>query len=98
MFDCMSNCIHLKACRRIQAIGRSHRLLVPRYCSEKCSAYVDGQEHFYVTPDDAISYARSNYDGYHDPYDVYCSSDFGIRGQSLLDIVNDLQSGEEGEG
>lgn len=39
MFDCMEDCIHLKACRRVQAIGRKHRLLVPRYCTEDCTAY-----------------------------------------------------------
>ena len=39
MFECMDDCVHLKACRRIQAIGRKNRLLVPRYCTEECSAY-----------------------------------------------------------
>lgn len=38
-FDCMEDCIHLKACRRLQAIGRKHRLMVPRYCTEDCTAY-----------------------------------------------------------
>lgn len=35
----MNDCIHLKACRRVQVIGRKHRLLVPRYCTEECTAY-----------------------------------------------------------
>lgn len=39
MFECMNDCIHLQACRRVQAIGRKHRLLVPRYCTEECTAY-----------------------------------------------------------
>lgn len=39
MFECMEDCIHLKACRRVQAIGRKHRLIVPRYCTENCTAY-----------------------------------------------------------
>lgn len=39
MFECMEDCIHLKACRRVQAIGRKHRLIVPRYCTEDCTAY-----------------------------------------------------------
>ena len=38
-FDVMDDCIHLKACRRVQAIGRKHRLMVPRYCTEECTAY-----------------------------------------------------------
>ena len=43
-FECMDDCVHLKACRRVQKIGRSHRLLVPRYCDEECSAYVGADE------------------------------------------------------
>ncbi len=43
-FDCMEDCIHLKACRRVQAIGKRHRLLVPRYCTEECTAYVSENE------------------------------------------------------
>ena len=43
-FDCMEDCIHLKACRRVQAIGRKHRLMVPRYCTEECSAYRNADE------------------------------------------------------
>ena len=39
-FSCMDDCIHLHACRRIQAIGRKFRLNVPRYCSEDCSCYL----------------------------------------------------------
>lgn len=42
MFDCMEDCIHLKACRRIQKIGRSKHLVVPRYCDEDCTAYQTG--------------------------------------------------------
>ena len=44
MFDCMEDCIHLKACRRVQAIGRKFRLQVPRYCTEDCTAYKSGDE------------------------------------------------------
>jgi len=43
-FDCMDDCIHLKACRRIQKIGRTHRLMVPRYCTEECSCYISRDE------------------------------------------------------
>ena len=44
MFDYMEDCIHLQACRRVQAIGRKHRLLVPRYCTEDCTAYKSKNE------------------------------------------------------
>ena len=40
MFECMDDCIHLRACRRVQSIGKRLRLMVPRYCTEECSAYV----------------------------------------------------------
>ena len=44
-FECMDDCIHLKACRRVQIIGRTHRLLVPRYCTEDCTAYEPAKSH-----------------------------------------------------
>lgn len=40
----VDDCIHLKACRRVQAIGRAHRLMVPRYCDYECNAYVGVKE------------------------------------------------------
>ena len=43
-FECMDDCIHLKACRRVQQIGKRHRLLVPRYCTKECSAYRSSQD------------------------------------------------------
>ena len=58
-FSCMEDCIHLHACRRVQAIGKKHRLLVPRYCDENCDCFlsVDAQTNC-VRLDDAISYAH----------------------------------------
>lgn len=85
MFDVMEDCIHLKACRRIQRIGKKYRLNVPRYCTEECTAYQSGNTGNYITVDDAINYARSGYVGRGDPYDVYCSID--VDGMTLKDIL-----------
>lgn len=35
----MEDCIHLKACRRLQKIGKSYGFTFPRGCKEKCTAY-----------------------------------------------------------
>ena len=62
-FEVMDDCIHLKACRRVQAIGRSHRLMVPRYCTEDCSAYTKIDD-IDETIKDAIEWAfRRGQDG-----------------------------------
>lgn len=65
MFECMDDCVHLKACRRIQAIGRKHRLLVPRYCTEECSAYRNIND-IVKEVDEAIEWA---FDAGRDGYD-----------------------------
>lgn len=88
MFECMEDCIHLKACRRIQAIGRKYRLSVPRYCTEECSAYVCANSESYITVDEAINYARQGADGIrsgYDSYDVYTSCD--LNGMTLGEII-----------
>lgn len=92
MFDCKEDCIHLKACRRIQAIGRKHRLLVPRYCTDDCTAYVSGKEGNYVSVGEAVSYARNGADsirGGYDSYDVYCHCD--LCGMTLGEIVYGME-------
>lgn len=88
-FEVMEDCIHLKACRRIQRIGMSHRLMVPRYCTEECTAYVSGETDGYLTAEEACRVARRQYDGPYDSYDAYCPDDFQTK--TLLEIVNDLQ-------
>ena len=55
-FEYQNDCIHLKACRRVQAIGRKHRLMVPRYCTEECTAYI-GEDEITKELDDAITWA-----------------------------------------
>ena len=39
----MERCIHLKACRRVQAIGAKNGHQFARHCDENCTAYVDGE-------------------------------------------------------
>lgn len=90
-FDCMNDCIHLHACRRIQAIGKKHRLLVPRYCTEDCDCYCSGKT-LVCSAKEAIEYARigasSILSGY-DTYDVYCTSDIGIELQEFIDKIEE---------
>lgn len=88
-FECMNDCIHLKACRRVQAIGKRYRLLVPRYCTSECTAYISGEKYAFLTPNEACDVARYEYDGHSDPYDVYCPWDFPS--QTLGEIINGLQ-------
>lgn len=90
-FECMEDCIHLKACRRIQAIGRKHRLMVPRYCDKDCTAYQSGNDGGYLTVEQAWEIAVSQYDGKHDPYDVYAHSDFPSM------TIKEILDAEEGE-
>lgn len=89
-WDYMENCIHLKACRRLQKLARQMRFQLPRYCTEECSAYVDGSNGSYVSTDEAISYARGGVEsirGGYDSYDVYCSGD--LCGKTLSELVNE---------
>lgn len=55
-FEVMDDCIHLKACRRVQAIGKKHRLMVPRYCTAECNAYTS-MDAVFETVKDAIEWA-----------------------------------------
>ncbi len=92
-FSYMEDCIHLHACRRVQAIGRKLRLMCPRYCDENCECYLsEDTATEYVSIHDAISYAR---DGIHsiqsgyDSYDVYCSAD--LNGVTLGEILEEAE-------
>lgn len=92
MFDCMDDCIHLKACRRIQAIGRKNRLMVPRYCTTDCTAYVSGKGGNYISVSEAVNYARSGADSIrsgYDSYDVYCFCD--LSGMTLGEILDSME-------
>ena len=93
-FACMDDCIHLKACRRIQQIGKKYRLNVPRYCTEDCTAYQSRDANTnYVSIDTAINYARDGVgsirDGY-DMYDVYCKGDlYGVTLGEIFDYISE---------
>lgn len=81
-FSCMEDCIHLKACRRVQAIGRKHRLLVPRYCSADCSAYVSGEVIVnYTSLESAELYHRYGEE----------SSWYALGGTALKEVLKDAE-------
>lgn len=44
MFDYMDDCIHIKACRRVQKIGKAHGHSFGRSCNEDCTAYTSKDE------------------------------------------------------
>ena len=96
-FACMDDCIHLKACRRVQAIGRKLRLNVPRYCTEDCTAYQSRDVNTnYISIDAAINYARngvSSIRGGYGMYDVYCNGD--LYGATLGEIFDDISEDED---
>ena len=88
MFECMDDCIHLKACRRVQAIGRKHRLLVPRYCTEDCSAYESGSRIIKVaTLNEVRESVNWAVDEIKDGMDWVNVND--IKGHTLFSIIND---------
>ena len=86
MFECMEDCIHLKACRRIQAIGRKHRLLVPRYCTEECTAYESGNSIVKVATlreiDEAVQWAVNEILNGQDYVDVK-----DVKGHTLNELL-----------
>lgn len=90
-FEFMEDCIHLKACRRIQKIGKGNGHSFARKCTEDCSAYVSGGN-YYLSASEACDIARAQYDGRSDAYDVYIPHDF--RRRTLGEIIDELQ--EEG--
>ena len=75
-FDYMEDCIHLKACRRVQKIGKSKGHIFCRNCNAECSAYLSANDGEYLTPYEACDIARRQYDGNRDTGDVYCPWDF----------------------
>ena len=72
----MEDCIHLKACRRLQQIGKSKGHIFTRSCNTECSAYCSANQGEYLTPYEACDIARRQYDGNRDTGDVYCPWDF----------------------
>lgn len=95
-YEYMNDCIHLKACRRLQAIAKKEKKEISRYCTSECSAYVSGNTENYITVDEAINYAREGASSIESGYsgsDVYCSMDLG--GQTIGEIVDEIQ--ERGE-
>ena len=65
-FDYMEDCIHVKACRRLQKIGKSNGHTFGRICTAECSAYCSANQGKYLTPYEACEVARQRYDGNSD--------------------------------
>jgi len=55
-FDCNEDCIHLKACRRVQKIAKAKYtgLCIPRHCDADCTCYQTLEE-----------FLEENHDGYY---------------------------------
>lgn len=84
------DCIHLKACRRARMMAKSkfHGGYLALGCSkDACTAYVCGKSTQYITLDDALYVAHSQYDGRSDAYDVYAGGDFPSR--TLNEIIEE---------
>lgn len=79
--ECMSDCIHMKACQRVCA-----------KCTEDCPVYVSGKSEVnYVTVPVAEDYVYAC-GGKIDDYGYFSPI---LYGKTLGDIVNELQEGEE---
>ena len=93
LFDYMEDCIHLKACRRLQKIGRSKGHTFGRNCTTDCSAYLSASDGAFLTPSEACEVARIQYDGNSDTHDIYCSWDFPS--QTIGEILEELENKKE---
>lgn len=93
-FECMDDCIHLHACRRVQKIGKSLRLMVPRYCTEDCGTYLSKDTLTgCVLVEEAISYAQrgaSSIENGFSAYDVYVPQDLSCFEITLGDLIDEL--------
>lgn len=96
MNEVMDDCIHLHACRRIQAIGKSLRLNCPRYCSDECTAYQSKNiDTGLIDVDTAVRYALNGVNsirGGYDAYDVYASVDLRSDTLTLGDVLKMVDS------
>lgn len=69
----MERCIHLKACRRVQAIGAKNGHQFARHCDKNCTAYVDEKELA-----KALDYDRGQYQqGEWDMFELISSAWYG---------------------
>ena len=89
-FYYMEDCIHLKACRRLQKIGKSKGHIFARSCNTECSAYCSANQGEYLTPYEACEVARQRYDGNRDTHDVYCPWDFPTK--TLAEILEEAEA------
>lgn len=92
-WDHMSDCIHLKACRRLQKIARSKGCSFGRGCNENCSAYISKDAGEYVTVQEAVDYAIDGVSGIrggYNAYDVYARQDFKGRTRTIGEILDEM--------
>lgn len=95
-YECMYDCIHLHACRRIQYIARKCRIITPRFCDENCNCYVSGDLDDYVTVSEAIQYARDGAEAIangHPADRIYAIED--LESMTLGEIVEDAEASNE---
>ena len=84
------DCIHLKACRRMQKkVNTATGKHFTRGCNaETCSAYISGDTGRYISVSRAVEYARdgalSIQRGYN-AYETYC--EYELSGMTLLEII-----------
>lgn len=66
------NCIHLYACRRIQAMYKAKGKYIPRNCDkEKCNAFVDGS----LLTNCINRYEPYKYGSHDETYGITCIED-----------------------
>lgn len=91
------DCIHLRACRRVQKLGKLKGHSFARHCcKDECTAYQSGNEGSWIDVDEAISYARegvSSIQSGYDSYDVYCTCD--LSGLTIGEILKYEEEEEE---
>lgn len=94
--EVMEDCIHLHACRRVQAIGKSLRLNCPRYCSIDCNCYQSKNDDTgLITVKKAVDYARrgiSSIESGYGAYDVYCTSDLSGETLTLGELLYNMET------
>lgn len=90
-YECMYDCIHLHACRRIQYIARKRHIVIPHFC-ENCNCYVSGDTGKYVTAEEAVEYARDGVDDIRDGYNSYCVyATQDLRSKTISEIIEEAE-------
>ena len=99
MKNYMSDCIHLKACRRARLFAKNNTSKwLCLGCNERCSAYVSGDGNRYITVEHAVREARYAFDSIRSGYGNDCLIEDDLHGMTLQEIIDEQQAeGEERE-